>query len=88
MFKYKAREINSINGGEQHLFKFMNGLGTSVVRHSISYGGEQGLWELAVIELKGEDDWNITYDTEITDDVLGHLSIEEVNNILERITDL
>ena len=71
---------------------FDNGYGVSVVRFTTyfgagSYGSEEGLYEVAVI--KGtEDDWNITYDTPITDDVLGHLSEEEVEVLLYEVENL
>jgi len=77
-------------GGTQRLYRFDNNLGASVVRHNFSYGNEQGNWELAVIEFHGEadDDWTITYDTPITNDVLGNLTEAEVNETLEQIKSL
>jgi hypothetical protein len=54
------------------------------VQTSYSYGGKQGLWELAVLDSDGE----ITYNTSITNDVLGYLSEEEVNETLEKIKNL
>jgi hypothetical protein len=52
-----------------------------------SYGAEQGLYELAI--LKGlEENWDICYDTPITDDVLGHLSEEEVEVLLYEVENL
>ncbi len=72
---------------------FDNGYGVSVVRFTSpfgfggSYGADEGLYEVAVI--KGtEDDWNICYDTPITDDVLGHLSEEEVEVLLYEVENL
>lgn len=86
MEKYLLEE-NEINNGVQKLYKFENGFGASVISHDYSYGGKQGLWELAVLEFNGED-WSLTYDTEITSDVLGHLSEEEVEGILNEIKQL
>jgi len=80
---FETLPSNPIHGGVQYLFKADNGYGASIVRHSFSYGGPQGLWELAV--LKGE---HLCYDTDITDDVLGYLTEEEVNNLLVRIANL
>ena len=72
---------------------FPNGYGISVVRFTNpsgfggSYGVEQGLYEAAV--LKGvEENWNICYDTPITEDVLGHLTEEEVEVLLYEIENL
>lgn len=77
----------SINGGSQVIHKFENGYGASVVQHEFSYGSEDGLSELAVLKFDG-DDWNLTYDTEITDDVIGYLTEEDVQDLLVRIEKL
>ena len=54
-----------------------------------SYGSEDGLWELAVIQWdQGEKHWDIVYDTGITDDVLGRLQWSEVIETLGYIKDL
>lgn len=79
---------NEVHDGVQYLFGFPNGYGASVVRHNYSYGGSRGLWELAVLNFKDEKNWDLTYDTEITDDVLGYLTEEEVFDILDRINAL
>ena len=67
-------ETNEHYGGVQRVYKFPNGYGASVIRHKGSYGYSKGLWELAVLDEFGELD----YTTPITNDVLGHLSEEEV----------
>ena len=69
--------------GKQYVYKFPNGYGASVIQHKGSYGFQDKLWELAI--LHGEE---LCYDTPITDDVLGHLSNREVNEILEQIQKL
>lgn len=78
----KLEEIQAkpFNGGTQQKCSFDNGYGASIIRHRFSYGGSQGLYELAV--LKGD---SLCYDTPITDDVLGHLTKEEVNTLLAQI---
>ena len=75
--------------GEHHWFNFPNGYGASVVRFSVggfggSYGAESGLWELAVLDSAG----HLTYETPITDDVLGYLSDAEVADTLDKIAAL
>lgn len=80
-------EVRDLMGGVQAIFRFPNGFGASVVRHWGSYGSADGLWELGVIRLTAED-WELTYDTEIADDVIGHLSPEEVDELLIRIKGL
>lgn len=85
---------HSIGAGEQNLYRFDNGYGASVVRFEYmgahSYGGEQGLWELAVLRFTGDgiDDCEITYSTPVTDDVIGWLDDDAVQEKLRQIRDL
>ena len=51
--------------------------------HQGSYGFSKGLWELAVLQ-----NGSLCYDTPITNDVIGHLNEEEVNNYLNLIKEL
>ena len=71
--------------GTQVVYKFENGYGASVVCHEFSYGGDEGLKELAVIKFYEGDKWHLCYETEITDDVLGHLTDEDVADLLVQI---
>jgi len=73
---------HSKNGGTQTIIRFNNGYGASIVNHSFSYGTE-----MAVIQFTDSDINNFTlcYDTPITDDVLGHLSEEDVQRYLNII---
>jgi hypothetical protein len=77
-------------GGVQKLFRFPNGYGASVVQFPYSYGGDRGLWELAVIRYSGEDNdsFSLTYDTPITNDVLGHLNEQDVDALLDQVAAL
>lgn len=83
MFGYEC-EFNPRHGGKQYVFKFQNGFGASVVQHHFSYGGDKGLWELGVLDSEGR----LTYETEITDDVIGYLSEVEVQQVLNQIRKL
>lgn len=78
-------DFNSINNGMQLLFKFDNNFGISLVCHSFSYGNDKQEFEVAVIKFEYDDTWSLTYDTEITNDVLGYQSKEDVLNIIERV---
>ena len=78
----------SIHDGSQTIYKFDNGYGASVVFHSGSYGSDQGLKELAVIKFREDDKWHLCYETEITDDVLGYLTDEDVVDLLVQIESL
>lgn len=77
-----------IYDGVQYVFKFDNGYGASVIKFKGSYGHLDDLWELAVIRFDGENFWNIVYHTDITDDVIGNLTDDGVNKLLERIQNL
>jgi len=72
--KYLA-ETNEVYGGIQRIYHFPNGYGASVIRHNGSYGSAQGLWELAVLD---SDTNEITYNTSISNDVIGYLNDEQV----------
>ena len=77
------KEVNSHHGGVQKVYEFDNGYGASVIMHQGSYGFSKGLWELAVLH-----NGSLCYDTPITNDVIGHLNEEEVNNYLNLIKEL
>jgi len=64
---------------------FANGYGASVVSNDFTYGGRDGLYELAVIKGTNVDDFELVYDTPITNDVLGWLTWEEVEALLKEI---
>ena len=68
-------------GGMQRKYQFPNGYGASVIQGEFSYGGDEGLFELAVFGPDG----HLTYDTPITDDVLGYLTEEDVVKTLALI---
>jgi hypothetical protein len=77
------KELDSFLNGIQSRTLFENGYGASVVKHEYSYGGKDGLYELAV--LKGDE---ICYDTPVTSDVEGYLSEDEVTELLKQIQEL
>lgn len=71
-------------GGVQAKIQFLNGFGASVVKTPFSYGGSTDQYELAVL---GQDG-HVTYDTPVTDDVLGYLSEAAVTKSLRKIQSL
>jgi len=71
-------------GGIISRISFDNGYGASIVKSPMSYGGKNGLYELAVLDSNGE----LTYDTPVTNDVEGYLSEEDVTKLLEQIQKL
>lgn len=78
-------DAKDIHDGVQVVFRFPNNYGASVVKHHFSYGVE-----LAVIKFTSNDadDWDICYDTPITDDVIGWLDAESLQSILIEIKSL
>jgi hypothetical protein len=73
--------------GVQAKHFFDNGYGVSVIQSPNSYGGSRGLYELAVLE-GDEDEWQLCYDTPITDDVIGHLTESDVEKLLNEVAAL
>lgn len=71
------------NGIISRIF-FDNGYGASVVKTPTTYGGDNGLYELAVLGTDGQ----ITYTTPITNDVIGYLRPEDVTDVMEKIQQL
>ena len=69
---------------QQCIVQFPNGYGASIVKGEHTYGGKEGLYEMAVFGKDG----HISYDTPVTDDVLGYLSEEAVEKTLTDIKNL
>ena len=74
--------------GVMYVFRFENNYGASIIKLFGSYGYEENLWELAVIQFDEDNEYDITYDTPITKDVEGRLTDEDVRNLLARIKEL
>ena len=77
----------------QAIYFFSNGYGISVINIIgtdgvyFSYTKNKEQYEIAVLEGNKESS-RITYDTVITNDVIGYLGIEEVYKIMEEIEKL
>ena len=82
---------HSVGEGSQGMIFFPGGYGLSVVRFKVpgstyGYGSycDGNTWEVAII--KGTpDDWEISYDTEITNDVLSYQTEEDINRIIKHV---
>lgn len=79
----KVREM----GGIHYVFRFPNNYGASVIKFKGSYGYINNLWELAVIYFDG-DEYELSYSTPITNNVLCNLTDEAVVDALEKISQL
>ncbi len=75
---------NPIMSGVKCRINFDNGFGASVVSHTHSYGGKEGLYELAVL-FENE----LHYDNTIANgDVIGYLKEDDVTELLIQIQKL
>lgn len=88
-------DIRQLNDGIQIRFRFPNGRGVSVVRHSFSYGADSGLWEAAAIEYNSDEfqNWHfIGLSMNLpgfeSDDVRGWLSESDVDEIISMVAAL
>ena len=79
--EFKQDMLRGLNAAR---IMFDNGYGASVVVGPYTYGGEDGLYELAVLDSNGE----LTYETPVTSDVEGWLSEDDVTKLLEQIQKL
>lgn len=88
-FKDLEQKPHPVWDGTTARMVFDNEYGVSVIRAAGdpfggSYGHEDGLYELAVLGKDG----SLSYETPITDDVLGSLTEDEVTNIMKQVQEL
>jgi len=69
---------------EQVLWRFPNDYGASVSSNAITHH----VAELAVVKFRGENEYDLVYDTGITSDVIPYIGVSETNMTLERIKNL
>lgn len=65
---------------------FNNGYGISVIYGRYTFTNP-GTYEVAIL-VGDENNWDLTYSTPITDDVIGHCSESEVTEIMQKIQEL
>lgn len=63
---------------------FPNGYGVSVIKTAHSYGGDEGLYEIAVLY----EDGGLCYDSGITTDVIGHQSPNDISFVMKQVQNL
>ena len=66
---------------------FENGYWISVVRHKFSYWWPEWLYEIAVIK-ETDSGIDICYETSITEDVIWHLTEQEVSEYMAKVQEL
>ena len=65
--------------GTQVVVRYPNGYGASVVSGPYTYGGADGLYEMAVLRFRGDGNgFDLVYDTAVTNDVIGWLTPSDV----------
>jgi hypothetical protein len=69
--------------GQMASMYFKNGYGVSVLCGTAFHSNGVDTYEVAILR-----DGEITYDTDITDDVLGHLSKKEVTEVMKKVQEL
>lgn len=72
--------------GFQHRELFENGYGISVIPELD--GGEDPLYEVAVLTHNEGRRAHLTYETEITNDVVRYCTVDAVDTLIERIRNL
>lgn len=80
MHKRLPQETHDVMGGWQHVYRFPNNYGASVIYHRGSYGVE-----LAVVNWNAGPGGPIAYYTPITDNVVGWQSDAEIEALLDQI---
>lgn len=79
-FKDLEFKPHSIGNGLQAVMNFDNNYGVSVVKFNGSYGFNSDLWEVAILYKDA-----LTYNTDITDDVLGHQTEQDVTDVMKKV---
>ena len=95
--KYKLQFMEKITDNykkRQAIQFFENGFGISIINiktHDgtfLSYTKSEEEYEIAVLQKREDGSSSITYETPITDDVIGHLRIKDVYKIMKKIEKL
>ena len=83
-FDFRNLPVKFSHDGVRYVYIDSNGYKASIIQNSLSYGGKEGFYELAVMYQEEK----ILYNTPITVDVLGWLTVEEVNAVIAEIEKL
>lgn len=86
-FQEYLKEVDYAFNGiyTRYVFIFENGYGASVIDPPLKSGR---VWEIAILKNDGNGKYNICYDSGITEDVIGYLSDDQVNEYLGMIKNL
>lgn len=75
--------VDNYKDAKQATETFENGYGVSVLFGSCFYSNGKDTYEVAVL-FEG----SITYNTDITDDIMGHLSEDGVSEVMSKVAEL
>src|SRR5574344_2639288 len=75
--------VNEMLNAKRAILDFPNGYGVSVLFGSLFYSNGIDTYDLAVLK-----DGRLCYDTDITNDVMGWLSKDEVTEVMEKVQNL
>lgn len=81
-YKNNIIHTEAMNGGVGIIYQFNNGYQASVVMHNSSYGGADGLIEIAAMRNKTIVDIGLSQ----SDEVVGWLTYEEAGKVLHKIS--
>lgn len=79
-FKDLQFKPHPIGNGLQAKMNFDNDYGVSVVKFNGSYGYHQDFWEVAILYKD-----SLTYNTCITNDVLGYQTDQDVTDLMKKV---
>ena len=86
--EFKAAGIDMVVCARSRNYRkyFLNGFGVSLAQSEWTLGGNEGLWELAVLHREPHARWfTICYTTAIAADVIGNLSVAEALALVARV---
>lgn len=81
-------EDKSSDGFTRARVIFKNGYQLSIIRGEYSYGGREGLFEIAPYTKQGDMDGDLFDEKDQGDDVLGFLDADEVNYYIKKIGEM
>lgn len=64
---------------------FTNGYSLSIIRGDGSYGGPEGLFEIAPLHPNGESGGDLFDEQDQGDDVLGYCGLERINHYMRKL---
>lgn len=84
-----TRKATDLRESNQIVMRFPNNYGASIIQGKHTYGGSDGLYEIAVIYFDNDNHYYIDNDNPLSNgDVFGYLTDDDVAETLNRILNL